>query len=252
MEFALLAVAGFLAGLIDAVAGGGGLVQIPALFSAYPNIVPATLIGTNKVASMSGTATAAVRYGRTVRIYWGATAPAVVTAFMFSLLGAWALTHIPAEPLRRALPFVLAVLLVYTVAKKNLGADHAPSLKGWRELAAALLAGAAIGFYDGVFGPGTGSFLMIVFVRVFGYDFLHASASTKIVNLATNVAALLLLAAKGHVWWQLGLVMAVANVAGNQVGSHLALRHGSRFVRKVFIVVVLALILKTAYDAFIR
>ena len=117
MEFALLAVAGFLAGLIDAVAGGGGLVQIPALFSAYPNIVPATLIGTNKVASMSGTATAAVRYGRTVRIYWGATAPAVVTAFMFSLLGAWALTHIPAEPLRRALPFVLAVLLVYTVAK---------------------------------------------------------------------------------------------------------------------------------------
>ena len=187
-----------------------------------------------------------------MRIYWGATAPAVVTAFVFSLLGAWALTHIPAEPLRRALPFVLAVLLVYTVAKKNLGADHAPSLKGWRELAAALLAGAAIGFYDGVFGPGTGSFLMIVFVRVFGYDFLHASASTKIVNLATNVAALLLLAAKGHVWWQLGLVMAVANVAGNQVGSHLALRHGSRFVRKVFIVVVLALILKTAYDAFIR
>jgi len=218
MEFALLAVAGFLAGLIDAVAGGGGLVQIPALFSAYPNIAPATLIGTNKVASMSGTATAAVRYGRTVRIYWGAT----------------------------------AVLLVYTVAKKNLGADHAPSLKGGRERAAALLAGAAIGFYDGVFGPGTGSFLMIVFVRVFGYDFLHASASTKIVNLATNVAALLLLAAKGHVWWQLGVVMAVANVAGNQVGSHLALRHGSRFARKVFIVVVLALILKTAYDAFIR
>ena len=194
MEFALLAVAGFLAGLIDAVAGGGGLVQIPALFSAYPNIAPATLIGTNKVASMSGTATAAVRYGRTVRIYWGATAPAVVTAFAFSLLGAWALVHIPAEPLRRALPFVLAALLIYTVAKKNLGAEHAPSLAGWRERAAALLAGAVIGFYDGVFGPGTGSFLMIVFVRVFGYDFLHASASTKIVNLATNVAALLLLA----------------------------------------------------------
>ncbi|WP_295496804.1 TSUP family transporter [uncultured Ralstonia sp.] len=174
------------------------------------------------------------------------------SVILFSLLGAWALTHIPAEPLRRALPFVLVALLVYTVAKKNLGAEHAPSLSGGRERAVALLAGAVIGFYDGVFGPGTGSFLMIVFVRVFGYDFLHASASTKIVNLATNVAALLLLASKGHVWWQLGLVMAVANVAGNQVGSHLALRHGSRFVRKVFIVVVLALILKTAYDAFVR
>ncbi|CAG2138639.1 putative membrane transporter protein YfcA [Cupriavidus numazuensis] len=252
MEFAFLAVAAFLAGLIDAVAGGGGLVQIPALFSAFPGMSPATLLGTNKVASVAGTANAAIRYGRNVRIYWAATAPAVVAAFVFSMAGAWALTMIPAEPLRKALPFVLVALLAYTVAKKDLGTEHAPSLSGTRERVAALLAGAAIGFYDGVFGPGTGSFLMIVFVRVFGYDFLHASASTKVVNLATNLAALLLLASKGHVWWQLGLVMAVANAAGSQVGSRLALRHGSGFVRKVFIVVVSALILKTAWDAFLR
>ncbi|CAG2132698.1 putative membrane transporter protein YfcA [Cupriavidus yeoncheonensis] len=252
MEFAFLAVAAFLAGLIDAVAGGGGLVQIPALFSAFPGMPPATLLGTNKVASVAGTANAAIRYGRSVRIYWAATAPAVVAAFLFSMAGAWALTMIPAEPLRKALPFVLVTLLVYTVAKKDLGTEHAPSLSGTRERVAALLAGAAIGFYDGVFGPGTGSFLMIVFVRVFGYDFLHASASTKVVNMATNLAALLLLASKGHIWWQLGLVMAVANVAGSQVGSRLALRHGSGFVRKVFIVVVSALILKTAWDAFAR
>jgi uncharacterized membrane protein YfcA len=252
MEFAFLAVAAFLAGLIDAVAGGGGLVQIPALFSAFPGMAPATLLGTNKVASVAGTANAAIRYGRSVRIYWAATAPAVVAAFVFSMAGAWALTMIPAEPLRKALPFVLVTLLVYTVAKKDLGTEHAPTLSGARERAAALLAGAAIGFYDGVFGPGTGSFLMIVFVRVFGYDFLHASASTKVVNIATNLAALLLLASKGHVWWQLGAVMAVANVAGSQVGSRLALRHGSGFVRKVFIVVVSALILKTAWDAFVR
>ncbi|QYY33519.1 MULTISPECIES: sulfite exporter TauE/SafE family protein [Cupriavidus] len=252
MEFAFLAVAAFLAGLIDAVAGGGGLVQIPALFSAFPGMSPATLLGTNKVASVAGTANAAIRYGRNVRIYWAATAPAVVAAFVFSMAGAWALTMMPAEPLRKALPFVLVALLAYTVAKKDLGTEHAPSLTGTRERVAALLAGAAIGFYDGVFGPGTGSFLMIVFVRVFGYDFLHASASTKVVNLATNLAALLLLASKGHIWWQLGLVMAVANVAGSQVGSRLALRHGSGFVRKVFIVVVSALILKTAWDAFLR
>ena len=252
MQFAFLAVAAFLAGLIDAVAGGGGLVQIPALFSAFPGMPPATLLGTNKVASVAGTANAAIRYGRSVRIYWAATAPAVVAAFLFSMAGAWALTMIPAEPLRKALPFVLVTLLVYTVAKKDLGTEHAPSLSGMRERIAALLAGAVIGFYDGVFGPGTGSFLMIVFVRVFGYDFLHASASTKVVNMATNLAALLLLASKGHIWWQLGLVMAVANVAGSQVGSRLALRHGSGFVRKVFIVVVSALILKTAWDAFAR
>ncbi|SDD14623.1 hypothetical protein SAMN05216345_106190 [Cupriavidus sp. YR651] len=252
MEFVFLAAAAFLAGMIDAVAGGGGLVQIPALFSTYPNMSPATLIGTTKVASLAGTSNAALRYARSVRIYWGATAPAMIAAFALSMAGAWTLTKIPAEPLRKALPFVLLVLLAYTVAKKDLGAAHAPTLSGGRERAAALLAGAAIGFYDGVFGPGTGSFLMIVFVRVFGYDFLHASASAKVVNLATNLAALLLLAAKGHVWWQLGLVMAVANVAGSQVGSKLALRHGSRFVRKAFIAVVSALIVKTAYDAFLK
>lgn len=249
-EFAFLAVAAFLAGLIDAVAGGGGLVQIPALFSAFPNLSPATLVGTNKISSIAGTANAALRYGRSVRIYWGATAPAVVAAFLFSMAGAWALTLVPADPLRKSLPFVLVLLLLYTVAKKDLGTEHTPTLTGGRERLAALLAGAAIGFYDGVFGPGTGSFLMIVFVRVFGYDFLHASASTKVVNLATNLAAILLLGAKGHLWWQLGLMMAVCNVAGSQLGSRLALRHGSAFVRKGFIVVVSALILKTAWDAF--
>ncbi|MCA3235396.1 MAG: TSUP family transporter [Cupriavidus sp.] len=252
MEFVFLAAAAFLAGMIDAVAGGGGLVQVPALFSTYPNMSPATLIGTTKVASLAGTSNAAFRFARKVRIYWGATAPATVAAFVFSMAGALTLTMIPAEPLRKALPFVLLILLVYTVVKKDLGTEHAPALSGGRERLAALLAGAAIGFYDGVFGPGTGSFLMIVFVRVFGYDFLHASASAKVVNLATNLAALLLLSAKGHVWWQLGIVMALANVAGSQVGSKLALRHGSRFVRKVFIAVVSALILKTAYDAFLR
>jgi len=201
---------------------------------------------------MAGTTNAAMRFARSVRIHWGVTAPAMIAAFVLSMAGAWTLTRIPADPLRKALPFVLLVLLAYTVAKKDLGTEHAPSLSGARERIAAVLAGAAIGFYDGVFGPGTGSFLMIVFVRVFGYDFLHASASAKVVNLATNLAALLLLAAKGHVWWQLGIVMAVANVAGSQVGSKLALRHGSRFVRKVFIAVVGALIMKTAYDAFLR
>lgn len=252
MELAFLAAAAFLAGLIDAVAGGGGLVQIPALFSAYPNLSPATLIGTNKVAAMSGTAAAAWRYGRRIRVYWGATGPAIVAAFLFSMLGAYVLTLIPADPLRKALPFILLLLLGYTVAKKNLGTEHAPTLSGLAERWAAIGVGVVIGFYDGIFGPGTGSFLMIAFVRIFGYDFLHASVSTKFVNLATNLAALLLLAAKGHIWWQLGLIMAVGNVAGSQVGSRLALKHGSGFVRKVFIFVVLALILKTAYDAFLR
>lgn len=129
MEFALLVVASFLVGLIGTVVGGDDLVRILALFSAYPNIVSATLVGINKVAPMSGTATAAVRHDRTVHIYWGAMAPTVVTASVFSLLGTWALTYIPTGLLYRVLPFVLAVLLVYTVTKENLDADHTPSLK---------------------------------------------------------------------------------------------------------------------------
>ena len=109
-----------------------------------------------------------------------------------------------------------------------------------------------IGWYDGFFGPGTGSFFIFLFVRLLGYDFLNASASAKLLNVATNLAAIALFAMKGHVWWKIGLVMAVANVAGSLIGTRLALKHGAGFVRGVFIVVVGALILKTGYDAFLR
>ena len=121
-----------------------------------------------------------------------------------------------------------------------------------RETALACAIGAVIGWYDGFFGPGTGSFFIFLFVRLLGYDFLNASASAKLLNVATNLAAIALFAMKGHVWWQIGLVMAVANVAGSLIGTRLALKHGAGFVRGVFIVVVGALILKTGYDAFLR
>ncbi|MGT2492985.1 sulfite exporter TauE/SafE family protein, partial [Cupriavidus basilensis] len=200
------------------------------------------------------TTNAALRYGRSVRIYWGATHADDAVGFRLFDGGAYALTLIPADPLRKSLPFILVILLVYTVAKKSL---RVPSMRRrcraarrWR--AAALLAGRGIGFYDGVFGPGTGSFPMIVFVRVFGYDFLHASASTKVVNLPPTRQRRCCWRRRGMSGGSLGLVMAVANVAGSQVGSRLALKHGSAFVRRVFIVVVAALIVKTAWDAFGR
>jgi len=147
---------------------------------------------------------------------------------------------------------VLLVVLLYTLSKKELGRTHTPHFSGGQEQLLAAAIGGLTGFYDGFFGPGTGSFFVFLFVRWLGYDFLHASASAKLLNTTSNLAALLLFAAKGHVWWHLALAMALANVAGSLLGTRLALKHGSGFVRVAFIVVVGALILKTTYDAWVR
>ncbi|GAB3625691.1 membrane protein [Pandoraea terrae] len=251
-DWLLLGGAAFLAGLVDAVVGGGGLVGVPALFAVFPTAPPPLLLGTNKMSGIWGTAAAAWRYSRGVQLHWPLLLPATAAAFLFSLLGAYAVTHLPADALRKLLPFILLSVAAYTLHKKDFGTVHAPVRHGPGVTLLATLVGAAIGFYDGFFGPGTGSFLVFLFVRLFGQDFLNASASSKIVNVATNLAALLLFGWGGHVWWQLGIGMAVMNVLGSQVGSRLALKHGVGFVRRMFLFVVAVLIVKTGYDAFLR
>jgi uncharacterized protein len=248
----LVAAAGGLAGFVDAIVGGGGLVLVPALFAVYPQAPPATLLGTNKGGAVWGTAWATAQFARRVTLRWSALWPAVATALAGSLVGAWVVTQVSADGLKRALPFVLAGVLAYTLARKDLGRHHVPRFEGRREAALAAGIGAVIGFYDGFFGPGTGSFFVFLFVRLLGYDFLHASASAKLLNTVTNASALALFAWKGHVWWHIAAVIAVANVLGSLAGTRLALRHGAGFVRAVFIVVVGALIVKTGYDGFAR
>jgi uncharacterized membrane protein YfcA len=147
------------------------------------------------------------------------------------------------------LPLVLLAVAVYTFRKKDFGSVHAPVHSGMTEKLLAVGMGACIGFYDGFFGPGTGSFLIFLFVRFFGFDFLSASAAAKVVNVACNISALMWFGYSGHLLWQLGLLMAVCQVAGSLVGTRLAIRHGSVFVRKLFLVVVSLLILKTGFDA---
>jgi uncharacterized membrane protein YfcA len=251
-DYLILGTAAVFAGLIDAVVGGGGLIQLPALFSALPSTAPATLLGTSKLAGVWGTSVAAISYARRVRVIWSTAAPAAIAAFGFAFLGAFTVTHIPPDFLRRLLPFVLVAVALYTFLRKDFGRIHAPSHIGLRERSLAVLAGSAIGFYDGFFGPGTGSLLVFVFVRFFGFDFLGASAAAKVVNVACNIAALMWFGYSGHLIWQLGLFMGACNIAGSLVGTRLAIRHGSVFVRKVFLVVVCALILKTTYDAFLK
>ncbi len=252
MELVIVSLASLLAGLVDAIVGGGGLILVPALFATFPAAPPATLLGTNKSASVWGTSIATLQYARRVHMRWPVMLPAALAALVGSFVGAWVVTLIDPGFLRRLLPFILLAVLLYTLARKDLGRTHAPHLDQRRETLLACAIGAVIGWYDGFFGPGTGSFFIFLFVRLLGYDFLNASAAAKLLNVATNVAAIALFAAKGHVWWHVGLVMAVANVAGSLVGTRLALKHGAGFVRGVFIVVVGALILKTGYDAFLK
>lgn len=250
MEWIFVTIASLLAGFIDAIVGGGGLILTPALFAAFPTAAPASLLGTNKAASVWGTAIATRQYSRKVHIPWRTMVPAAVVGFAASIAGAWTVTLISPNFLRQLLPFILVAVLAYTLLKKDLGAHHAPRLHGRVELLTVCAIGGVIGFYDGFFGPGTGSFLVFLLVRLMGYDFLNASASAKLINCATNIAAIILFASKGHIWWHFAIPLAIANVIGSLIGSHMALRHGTQFVRLIFIVVVGALILKTGYDAF--
>lgn len=251
-DFLLLGWAAFLAGLVDAVVGGGGLIQIPVLFSVFPNTVPATLLGTSKLAGIFGTAAAALNYARRVRIAWSTAAPAALAAFALSFVGAYTVTKIPPDFIRTLLPLVLLAVAVYTFWKKDFGSIHAPLHTGIKEKAIAVGIGGCIGFYDGFFGPGTGSFLVFLFVRFFGFDFLSASAVAKVVNVACNFSALMWFGYSGHLLWQLGLLMALCQVGGSVVGARLAIKHGSTFVRKLFLLVVSVLIVKTGYDAFVK
>jgi len=250
MELLLVSAASLLAGFVDSIVGGGGLILIPSLFALFPSAAPATLFGTNKGASIWGTGLATVQYSRRVTMPWRALLPAAAAALLAAFAGAWLVTVVSPALLRKILPGLLVLLLVYTLAKKDLGREHAPRFEGRRETMVLAAIGALVGFYDGFFGPGTGSFFVFFLVRVAGYDFLHASASAKLLNTASNLAALVLFALTGHVWWHLVLAMALSNMAGSLAGTHLALKHGTGFVRIVFMVVVAALIAKTSWDAF--
>lgn len=240
----------YMAGLVDAAVGGGGLIQIPALMNALPSLQPATLIGTNKVSSAMGTLVAARSYLQRVRLPWHLVVPCTVAAFIMSFVGAAVLTYIPKEVLRPMVLVLLILMTVYTLWKKEFGKLHKPVEIGRREIFIGVLIGAAIGFYDGLFGPGTGSFLMFLFIRFFAFDFLHATAAAKVVNLATNIAALVFFIPAGHVLFEYAIPMAVFNMAGGVTGSYIAMKKGAGFVRILFLLLTTSLILKLVIDMF--
>ncbi|MFO0694890.1 MAG: TSUP family transporter [Polyangiales bacterium] len=251
MEVLVLAVFAFLAGFVDSVVGGGGLVQIPALLFVLPTAAPATVFGTNKVASMAGTSFAVARYTRSIEIPWDILGPSTVAAFLGSFGGAQCVRFADPAIFR---PLVLGLLFgvfVYTLAKKDLGRSSGARGSPAARVALGIAIGGGIGFYDGFFGPGTGSFLVFLFASVLGLDFLVAAASAKVVNLATNVAAVGVFAWAGTIRWDLALPMAVCNVLGSVLGTRLALSKGTPFIRVLFLVVVGGLLLRLGYDTFV-
>lgn len=249
LTIALLVAASFVAGWVDSIVGGGGLIQLPSLLIGLPADTPVpTIAGTNKLPSSMGTAMAAVTYLRRVRIDWWGLVPLVAGSALGSVLGAQ-LTHFIDR--RAFTPLVLAAIVAvgwYTWRRPTLGLVSNVRHTGRRGYAWLAGIGVAVGLWDGFVGPGTGSFFLILLVAVMGFEFLTATTLAKVANLTTNIAAIIVFGLSGNILWGLGLVMGVANLTGGLLGSRTALRNGNAFVRKVFLVVVVALGLKLTWD----
>ncbi|BDZ39406.1 sulfite exporter TauE/SafE family protein [Microbacterium suwonense] len=243
----LVVVAAFGAGWIDAVVGGGGLLQLPALL-LIPGIAPVQALATNKLAGLAGTATSAGTYHRRARPDLRTALPMAAIALAGSFGGAAVAIVLPASAFKPIIVVALLAVAVFTAFKPQLGAATRLRFQGRRHHVTAGVTGLVIGFYDGLIGPGTGTFLVIALVALLGYDFLQSSAKAKIVNLATNAGALLLFIPHGSVLWVLGIVLAAANVVGSYLGSRMAIARGSTFIRVVFLIVVVLLIGKLGLD----
>lgn len=255
MEISLLAIlflfiaSGF-AGFVDAVAGGGGLISLPSLLVALPNAATADVLGTNKLPSFLGTSTAAYSYVKRLRPDWRLTFAMAIPAFIGSMLGAMAASNFPKDAARPIVLLLLIIVAIYTLRKKELGLNENFRFARKHNISISIIAGTVIGFYDGIFGPGTGSFLMVILVAIIGFAFLQASATAKIVNWSTNLGALLIFGFNGHIMWLLGFTMAFGNITGAITGARFAIRGGSALVRNVFLIVTALLIIRIAIDTF--
>ena len=242
--------ASFLAGFVDSIAGGGGIVQLPALLIGLPNSPAAEVLGTNKLSAVFGTTTAAALYRKQIKPDPKVLIGMAIPAFLGSAAGALLASRIPTSSMRPMILVLLIAVAIYTWLKPDLGKlenlRHVPK----QRIQIGAIAGAVIGFYDGIFGPGTGSFLMLILVATLGYAFITASAIAKVVNVATNVGALIVFGINGAVIWQIGIIMGIANITGAIIGSRLAIRGGSTLVRKVFLLVTIVLIVRVGIATF--
>lgn len=244
MTEALLVIAALAAGFVDAVVGGGGLIQLPALVIAFPGVAPVQVLATNKLASICGTSAASATYLRRVRPDPKTFGPLMAMAFVGSMGGAVVAGRIPRTAFE---PIVLVALVLvggWVLFRPTMGEATALRWTGRRHLGAAMLTGIIIGAYDGALGPGTGSFFVIALVGLVGYSFVEASAKARLANWATNLAALFVFVPQGVVMWRIGLAMGLANLVGGYLGARTAVARGSGFVRAFFAVVVAGFVIR--------
>ena len=250
LTLVFILVAAFSAGFVDAIAGGGGLIQLPALLISFPDREVAEVAGTNKLGSIFGTSAAALNYRRNIKTDPKLLLAMVLPAFIGSGSGSLLATQISTEQLKIAIVVMLVAVFAYTLARPDLGKVEVLKGAAKRQRTVGAVAGLTIGFYDGFIGPGTGTLLMIVLVAALGFAFVGASAIAKVVNVATNFASILVFGISGSIMWVVGLAVGVCNLAGGIIGSHVAIRRGSDFVRKFYLVVTFALIVRVLFDLF--
>jgi len=242
----------FIAGFLDAVVGGGGLIQLPALLINFPNTAIPTLFGTNKIAALSGTSIAAFQYAKRIRIDVSLLLITAVSSFIASFVGARIVSIINSDTLKPLILIILILIAIYTYFKKDLGALKTKELSKRKQMIYGSSLGLLIGFYDGFFGPGTGSFLVLSFVVVLGFEFVTASAYAKIINCFTNISALLVFISQGNYLLEIAILMAISNIIGNVIGANMALKRGNAFVRIIFLIIVSLMIIRYAYDVFYK
>ena len=247
-----LIILSFIAGFIDSVVGGGGLIQLPALLISIPKTPLPTIFGTNKIASLAGTSISAIQYSKRIKFNYKLLLAISICAGFASFTGAKLVTYINVNTLRPLIFVVLIAIAIYTFLKKDLGFFQTKSLSFNKQLLYGSLIGFFVGFYDGFFGPGTGSFFVLGFVVILGFEFVKASAYSKVINCMTNFSALIVFIKQGNYLLELAIIMSLCNITGNIVGTRLAMKKGNTFVRTFFLVVVTLMILRYGYDIFIR
>ena len=241
----------FLAGYVDAVVGGGGLIQVPAGLIMMPTQAVSTVIGTLKVPSFIGTCFATYQYLQKVKIPLLRILLFTSIAFASAFSGSLLLTRMSSQFMKPVIFFVLLVMAIYTFTKKDLGQSLQKEDIKYATIKGVMIC-LFIGFYDGFIGPGAGSLFVLAFISILGYDFLHASAHAKIVNLSTNLGSLILFIGKGVILWPVAIPMSICNATGGFFGSRMALKKGNQFIRKIFLIVIVATLLRLGYDVFLH
>lgn len=247
-QLVLLCLAAFFAGFVDAIVGGGGLIQTPAALVLLPAHPVAAVIATTKIPSFCGTSFAAYQYTRKVPINWTFVTIVATIAFFSSYAGSYLLTQVSNSFMKPVLLVVLSAVAIYTYTKKNFGQHALKDHSRQKEILYAVLISLVIGFYDGFIGPGAGSFLILAFISLLGFDFLQASANAKLANLATNLGSITLFIVQGKILWLFALPMAISNALGGMIGARLALIKGNKFIRIFFLLVVIGTLVRFMFD----